>query len=187
MADRDLQHGTAGPRTQPLAVDHAHAAQLARDAVRDELTQRVVRREQAHAVQVGLGFDRELAPLQLAQLVFAHAVAPELQLPAMLVHRRVAGLRAALEQQLLSPSAREAGDCARPGSRGRRWLGRERAHAGHRSAERLPVVVGGRRLFRRHAGGLRFRGGQGFQYSCAAFVANPAAAGAQITIRSHAT
>ena len=35
-------------------------------------------------------------------------------------------------------------------------------------------------------GPVRFRGARGFQYSGAAFVANPATAGALITTRSHA-
>ena len=93
----------------------------------------------------------------------------------------------AFVQQVPALGAREPGDGARARPRRRGGALGQRAHAGHRTPEGVRVVVTRRWCSRRHAVGVRFRGGQGFQYSCAAFVANPAAAGAQITIRSHAT
>ena len=156
-------------------------------AIVEELPQGCMSRVPAQSVQVDLGLDRKLAPPQLAHHLVAHVRAAKRQLVAGFEHGGIGRNRMTFAQQVLALGTRESGDRSR--ARPRRGVGTpgQRAHALHRTPEGVRVVVTRRWGSSRHAGGVRFRGGQGFQYSCAAFVANPAAAGALITIRSRAT
>ncbi len=187
VVDDQLQHRAPGTRTQALAVNDTHAAQAAMHAIVQELPQGLVRRMLPQPVQVDLGLDCKLAPLQFAHHFIAYVRAAKRQLVVGAEHRRIGRNRMAFVQQVPAPGARRSGNRSR--ARLRRCGGAlgQWAHAGHRTPEGVRVVVTRRRGSSRHAVGVRFRGGLGFQYSCAAFVANPATAGALMTIRSHAT
>ena len=185
VVDDRLQYWTTGTRTQALAVNDAHAVQATMQAIVQELPQGLLRCVLPQAVQVDLGLDWKLPPLQLAQHVIAHVRAAKHHLLVGFERRRIGRKRMAFTQQVLARGARQSGKRARSrmcGGAPGQW-----AHAGHRAPEGVRIVVSRRRGSSRHAVWVRLRGGLGFQYSCAAFVANPATAGALLSRRSHAT
>jgi len=187
VVDDQLQHRTTRTRTQALAVNDAHAVQATMQAIVQELPQGLLRRMLPQTVQVNLGLDWKLSPLQFAHRFIAYVRAAKRQFIVGFERRRIGRNRMAFAQQVLAPGTRQSGNRSR--ARLRRCGGApgQGAHSGHRTPEGVRVVVTRRRGSRSHAVEVRFRGGLGFQYSCAAFVANPATAGALMTIRSHAT
>jgi hypothetical protein len=187
VVDEQLQHRTPWTRTQPLAVNDAHAVQAATQAIVQELPQGRLRGVLPQTVQVDFGFDCNLPPLQFAHHVIAHMRAPKPQLIVDSGHCPIGRIRMPFVQQVVAPVARQSGHRLRARSRWRGGALGQGPHAGHRTPEGVRVVVTWRRGSRTHAVEVRFRGGLGFQYSCAAFVANPATAGALLSIRSRAT
>ena len=187
VVDEQLQHRTRWTRTQSLAVNDAHAVQATTQAIVQELPQGLLRGVLPQTVQVDFGFDCNLPPLQFAHHFIAYMRAPKRQLIVDSGYCRIGRIRMAFVQQVVAPGARHSGHRLRARSRRRGGALGQGPHAGHRTPEGVRVVVTRRRGSSRHAVGVRFRGGLGFQYSWAAFVAHPATAGALITIRSHAT
>jgi hypothetical protein len=187
VVDEQLQHRTPWTRTQPLAVNDAHAVQAATQAIVQELLQGRLRGVLPQTMQVDFGFDCNLPPLQFAHHCIAHMRAPKRQLIVDSGHCRIGRMRMAFVQQVVGPGARHSDHRLRARSRRCGVTPGQGPHAGHRTPEGVRVVVTRRRGSRSHAVEVRFRGGLGFQYSCAAFVANPATAGALMSIRSHAT
>jgi hypothetical protein len=97
-------------------VDHAHASQVARDALDQEIPQCVVRGVTAQPVQVDLRFDRVLAALQTTEQVFGHRWPTKRDRVAAFEPRRIDSRSEAVLQHFSARGTCESRDRLRPRS-----------------------------------------------------------------------